>query len=71
MSPAARAGAQVAPAAAQVALAGVRAVPVDLVAPADLAALAAVRAVLAGPPDRLAHSATRSSSPTPCASSPT
>jgi hypothetical protein len=71
MSPAARAGVLAAPAAARVALAGV---PVARAAPAARAGLvvpavlAAAPAVLAGP---LARSATRSSSPTPCASSPT
>ena len=65
--PAARAGAPVALAAVLAALAG----PAAQAAPV---VLAAAQAVLAGPLDpsaRLARLATRSSSPTPCASSPT
>ena len=71
MSPAARAGVPVALAVAQVDLAAVRAVPAGLAAPAALVVLAAAQAVLAGPLDPSARSATHSSSPTPCASSPT
>jgi hypothetical protein len=68
MSPVARAGVRVAPDAVRVALAGVR------VALAEVLAAPAVRAALvnlADPPDLSGRSATRSSSPTPCASSPT
>jgi hypothetical protein len=68
-SPAARAGVLVAPAAVQ-AVRVARALAVRVV-PAARGGLAAARAVLAGPLDPSARSATRSSSPTPCASSPT
>jgi hypothetical protein len=74
MSPVARARVLVARAVARVALAGVLAAPAVPAARVDLVAPAAARVEPADPPDlsaRSGRSATRSSSPTPCASSPT